>query len=501
MREKEQVEGRDAKGWLGRALGYGSTPHWSTQGVTEGGKPHGEPLTPRHTFMAAPPSVPTIIAAVLEPTLAAALLVVMHAVFEQPFDGPSRALVLLLLVMMFPGANRFKTRGWSLGLDIAVSWAGLVGVLWLFGFGTDSLQAFDADMLQAWIAAVPVTQWAVFGFGGALLRRRALSEGFRRPSVVVGATRMGTRVADILRQREGRDLLGFFDDRGLDRVSLPPAANLLGRLEDLPAFIEAHGVKDAYITLPLTSQPRMLSLMESLQNTTASLHFVPDVFDVRIIQGRLEDMDGVPVVGLLASPFTGINNLLKRLSDVVLASFILVLITPVLLAVAWGVKRSSPGPIIFRQRRTGLDGQVIEVYKFRSMTTQDNGPVVAQATRDDPRITPFGAFIRRTSLDELPQFFNVLQGSMSIVGPRPHAVAHNDQYRKIVKAYMARHKVKPGITGWAQVNGLRGETDTVDKMARRVEYDLEYLRNWSLGLDLMIIARTARQMFFDRKAY
>jgi putative colanic acid biosynthesis UDP-glucose lipid carrier transferase len=305
----------------------------------------------------------------------------------------------------------------------------------------------------------------------------------------------------LARKGYGHDLLGFFDDRSAERLALPGADPLLGGLNELPEFIERHGVKDVFITLPLTSQPRILQLMETLQNSTASVHFVPDVFGVSIIQGRLEDMGGVPVVGLHVTPFTGINGLLKRASDIVLASIILVLISPVLMAVAAGVKLSSPGPVIFRQRRTGLDGEVIEVYKFRSMTVQDNGSVVPQATRNDPRVTRFGRFIRRTSLDELPQFFNVLKGEMSIVGPRPHAVAHNEQYRKIVKAYMARHKVKPGITGWAQVNGLRGETDTVDKMARRVEYDLEYLRNWSLGLDLLIIARTAKLMFFDRKAY
>ncbi len=184
-----------------------------------------------------------------------------------------------------------------------------------------------------------------------------------------------------------------------------------------------------------------------------------------------------------------------------LALVILVLISPVLLAVAMGVKLSSPGPIIFKQRRNGLDGDEIVVYKFRSMTSQDNGSVVRQATKDDVRITPFGAFIRRTSLDELPQFINVLQGRMSIVGPRPHAVAHNEQYREIIKAYMVRHKVKPGITGWAQVNGHRGETDTIEKMQARVEYDLAYLRNWTLGLDLQIIVRTIRLVFFDRHAY
>jgi putative colanic acid biosynthesis UDP-glucose lipid carrier transferase len=178
-----------------------------------------------------------------------------------------------------------------------------------------------------------------------------------------------------------------------------------------------------------------------------------------------------------------------------------VLISPLLLAIAIGVKLSSPGPVIFKQRRNGLDGDEIIVYKFRSMTTQDDGPVVKQAIKDDPRITRFGAFLRRTSLDELLQFINVLQGRMSIVGPRPHAVAHNEMYRELIKAYMVRHKVKPGITGWAQVNGFRGETETIEKMRGRVEYDLEYLRNWSLALDLQIIARTARLVLFDRNAH
>jgi putative colanic acid biosynthesis UDP-glucose lipid carrier transferase len=212
-------------------------------------------------------------------------------------------------------------------------------------------------------------------------------------------------------------------------------------------------------------------------------------------------MNGVPVVGMLDTPFTGTNELAKRISDMVFASIILVLISPILLMLAAGVKLSSPGPIIFKQKRNGLDGSEIEVYKFRSMRVMDNGPVVKQATKGDPRITPFGAFIRRTSLDELPQFINVLQGRMSIVGPRPHAVAHNESYRRLIKAYMVRHKVKPGITGWAQVNGHRGETDTIEKMEARVQYDLEYLRNWSITLDLQIILRTIRLVFFDRNAY
>jgi len=190
-----------------------------------------------------------------------------------------------------------------------------------------------------------------------------------------------------------------------------------------------------------------------------------------------------------------VNGMIKRVSDIVLASFILLLISPLMVALSLGVKLSSPGPILFRQRRYGLDGQEIIVYKFRSMTVTEDGPVIRQATKNDTRVTPFGAFIRKTSLDELPQFINVLQGRMSIVGPRPHAVAHNEMYRKLIKSYMIRHKVKPGITGWAQVNGLRGETDTVDKMKARIEYDLDYLRHWSLRLDLSIIWKTIFVVF------
>ena len=251
----------------------------------------------------------------------------------------------------------------------------------------------------------------------------------------------------------------------------------------------------------IRDRPRIVQLLEAVQGTTASLYFVPDVFGISIIQGRLQDLNGVPVVGICETPFTGTNALVKRVSDVILSSVILVLISPILAILAIGVKMSSPGPVIFKQKRNGLDGEEIIVYKFRSMRAMDNGHVVKQATKDDPRITRFGAFIRKTSLDELPQFINVLQGRMSIVGPRPHAVAHNEEYRRLIKAYMVRHKVKPGITGWAQVNGYRGETDTIEKMQARVEYDLEYLRNWTLTLDLQIIIRTIRLVIFDRNAY
>ena len=183
------------------------------------------------------------------------------------------------------------------------------------------------------------------------------------------------------------------------------------------------------------------------------------------------------------------------------SSVILILLLPLLLLLAVGVKRSSPGPVLFRQRRYGLDGEEIMIYKFRSMTVCEDGGKIDQATRFDKRITPLGAFLRRTSLDELPQFINVLQGRMSVVGPRPHAVAHNEMYRKLISGYMIRHKVKPGITGWAQVNGLRGETENLEKMQARVDYDLDYLRHWSIDMDIKIIFKTVFLVLKDRNAY
>jgi putative colanic acid biosysnthesis UDP-glucose lipid carrier transferase len=457
----------------------------------------------KRTFYSAPQSVTSLVAAFLEPTITVGLFLAVSAWFDEPIVRSDLTLCLLIFALTFPGRNRFGDRPLNAAVDITTSWLSLLVILALCGYATRSLGFFDERVLMWWALLTPVLQWLAVYSGRKLLRRLASLPENRRSAVVVGAGALGVKVSRAFQARGdiGLSFLGYFDDRADDRVDDDATGQRLGNLKQVAPYVRLHGVHEVYITLPLGSQPRIVELLEQVQGTTASVFFVPDVFGISIIQGRLQDMNGVPVVGLQETPFTGTNRLVKRVSDVVLASIILVLIAPVLLAIAIGVKLSSPGPAIFRQRRNGLDGEEIIVYKFRSMRAQDNGAVVVQATKDDPRITPFGAFIRRTSLDELPQFINVLQGRMSIVGPRPHAVAHNEQYRQIIKAYMVRHKVKPGITGWAQVNGHRGETDTVEKMQARVEYDLEYLRNWSLGLDLQIIARTVKLVFFDHNAY
>jgi putative colanic acid biosynthesis UDP-glucose lipid carrier transferase len=251
----------------------------------------------------------------------------------------------------------------------------------------------------------------------------------------------------------------------------------------------------------MSAQPRIRALLDDLHDATASIYFLPDIYIFDLMQGHFGNVGGIPVVAICESPFTGVESVVKNISDFVLASLLLLLLSPIMLCIALAVKLTSPGPAVFKQRRYGLNGEEIIVYKFRSMTVSEDGKNIVQAQKNDSRLTKIGAFLRRTSLDELPQFINVLQGRMSVVGPRPHAVAHNELYRKLIRGYMLRHKVKPGITGWAQVNGFRGETEELEKMQGRIEYDLDYLRNWSIWLDLWIIIRTVWVVLRRDNAY
>ncbi|HFT7714370.1 TPA: undecaprenyl-phosphate glucose phosphotransferase, partial [Klebsiella pneumoniae] len=256
-----------------------------------------------------------------------------------------------------------------------------------------------------------------------------------------------------------------------------------------------------YIALGMKDENLIKSIVSQLTDTTCSVLLIPDIFTFNILQSRTEEINGVPVVPLFDTPLSGINMVFKRLEDIIVSSIILLFISPILVAISLAVKLSSPGPVIFRQIRYGMDGKPIKVWKFRSMTVMENDDRVIQATKNDTRVTKVGKFLRSTSLDELPQFFNVLFGQMSVVGPRPHAVSHNEQYRSLIHGYMLRHKVKPGITGLAQINGWRGETDTLEKMEKRIEYDLLYIRGWSIWLDLKIIFLTVFKGFINKSAY
>jgi putative colanic acid biosynthesis UDP-glucose lipid carrier transferase len=439
----------------------------------------------------------------LDPTLIVGSLIVITIAWGETFDGPDLVLALIAFSLTFPGSLSLVANPWTHLKDILVSWAVIVLILLFFGYATKYLGAFNPIVLATWIAFVPVVLYVAHRTAPLVLPKILKMEGYRT-AVIVGLTEPGRRLAEEFARSRflGVKLLGFFDDRGAARLGEPPEAGVKGKLAELPAFVKAHGVEAIFIALPMASQPRILRMLDELRDTTTSIYFVPDMFMTDLIQARMDDVNGIPVVAVCESPFYGVNGVIKRLEDIVLGTLILAAVSPLLLAVAIGVKLTSPGPVLFRQRRYGLDGKEITVYKFRSMRVMEDGEKVPQATKNDPRVTRFGSFIRRTSLDELPQFVNVLQGRMSIVGPRPHAVAHNETYRKVIKGYMVRHKVKPGITGLAQIHGFRGEISNIAKMQKRVEYDIEYLRNWSLRLDLAIILRTVRIVLSgDRHAY
>ncbi len=326
-----------------------------------------------------------------------------------------------------------------------------------------------------------------------------------RSLAIAGAGNVGQHVAESIGNAKwtGLTLFGVFDDRSDTRLSNPEdrALRRQGDFADLLQRARAGGIDYVFIALPTSGQQRILTLIEALSDTTASVYIVPDLLVFNLMHAKWISFDGIPMISVFETPFYSVDGWLKRLEDIIVSVLVLAVSAIPMLAVALASKLTSPGPLLFKQRRYGLNGKTVEVWKLRTMTVCEDGPHVSQATRDDPRITRFGAFLRRTSLDEMPQFINVLQGHMSIVGPRPHAIAHNEQYRHLIQGYMLRHKVKPGITGWAQVNGWRGETDTLEKMAKRVAFDLEYVQKWSLGFDLKIIGLTVVRGFLNRNAY
>ena len=386
--------------------------------------------------------------------------------------------------------------------NLILGWLIVLAILALVGGLSGLIRVYDPDFLLAWSVITPV-----FLFIGHAWVRSYLevlrARGKIRHAVIVGANDLGHKLASKIHQQ--RSLMmrveAFFDDRVDERCDDQLKQVVFGGIDDVADFVAEHNIDVVYITLPMLDHARVIDLVNSLRDTTASIYFVPDVFMFDLVQAHIDNVNGVPVVSVFETPLTGINAINKRAFDILASSIILLLISPVLIAVALMIKFSSHGPVIFKQRRYGIDGEPFLVYKFRSMSVCEDTEVVTQATQNDARVTQLGAILRKTSLDELPQLFNVLNGSMSIVGPRPHAIAHNEHYRKIIRGYMWRHKVKPGITGWAQINGYRGETDTLDKMESRVIYDISYLKNWSLWLDLTIILKTVKLIVKDTHAY
>lgn len=460
-------------------------------------------------LIAAPPIVRTgnrsivdFAKAVVDPMLAVACLFGSTLAWGHEVRPAEGILAALVFALIYPASVPFRQRSRGMIRHIAASWAMVVALLLVLGLAVDMIRVFDPNVVATWLIATPAAQTITHWISPLVVPRLIAMRG-EHVAIVIGANTLGRTMARQLASDPFAQtrVSAFFDDRDASRLGTVTEAPVCGRIDTVAAYVRANKTDQIFIALPMASQPRILQLLESLRDTTASIYFVPDIFMLDIIQARVDTMVGMPVVAVCESPFHGTTGVIKRLSDLCISAAALVLTAPIMLLVALGIKLTMPGPVLFKQRRYGLDGQEITVWKFRTMKVQEDGANVRQATRDDDRITPFGRFLRRTSLDELPQFFNVMQGKMSVVGPRPHAIAHNEMYRKLIKGYMIRHKVKPGITGLAQISGARGETETIEKMEMRIRYDLDYLRNWSLRLDLWIIYRTVMEVFRDPNAY
>ncbi|CAG9250223.1 undecaprenyl-phosphate glucose phosphotransferase [Paraburkholderia unamae] len=426
-------------------------------------------------------------------------------------DAESVALAFncVLAIWMFPAFGIYKSwRGKSL-----YSLFARVCAAWLAVEGTGILLSFSvhrADSLsRLWLAYWVVASVALLIVSKALVHmvlRGIRREGYNQKAVaVVGGPRYGRFLIEHMRfhpEAGFHPALVFDEDSDADGAAAIDGVPVERNLQAMLEFVRENEVRELWLALPITKERTIHRIVTALRNDFVNIRFIPDVRSLSFFSQPVVDLLGVPAINLAASPVTDLSVLPKRVFDIVFAGGVLVALAPLLAAISLAVKLTSKGPVFFKQRRKGLDGNEFEIYKFRSMKVHaEVAGQITQARRNDPRVTRVGAFLRRTSLDELPQFINVLKGEMSVVGPRPHALAHDDIYKDLVRGYMARYRIKPGITGWAQVNGFRGETDRVEKMRDRVRFDLHYMQHWSFALDLRIVAMTMWKGFAGQNAY
>jgi putative colanic acid biosysnthesis UDP-glucose lipid carrier transferase len=465
----------------------------------------------RVRFATSEPAHLTLAKRVIRPTIVATVLGLCMAAAGQPlnaqFSGLGVVAFFVSAQVLSPPDLRTGARFmWKYKIipRLLLEWACVVAILASLSIAFQLRPVFPVDLMLNWAFATPLALLLAETLTIPVAHRLSVECARSRRCIIIGANEVGIELARRIGQTRGAGkVVAFMDHRTAVRLTTTqvPGVTCECTAPDFADFVRNNAINRVYIALPISNAPRIEALLRELRDTTASVYFVPNLFAFDLLHPRCIDIGGMPIFSICESPLQGMAGLWKRALDVIMAGCALALVWPVLLAVAISIKLSSPGPVLFKQRRYGLNGEEILVYKFRSMTVCEDGAVVTQATRGDGRVTPIGRILRRTSLDELPQLLNVLEGKMSVVGPRPHAVAHNEEYRKLISGYMIRHKVRPGITGWAQVNGQRGGTSTVERMRVRIGYDLDYLKNWSLWLDIKIIVRTLFAVLRDGNAY
>jgi putative colanic acid biosynthesis UDP-glucose lipid carrier transferase len=445
------------------------------------------------------------------------LIVAVHLLVTRTYALPwrregSNATMVSIVVFTIAGEVFGLYRGWrserirTEARVVFSTWTATVVTLVFIAVAMKTSTNYSRVVSFGWFVTAPciLVLWRVI-MRTSLRSLRAQGRN-SRVVAILGATKSAEQLCERIRMRPwlGLRIVGVYDDRNVERhhkFNHQYPFPHIGREADLIAACKRNEIDAVYIALPLRAEGRINALVRALADTTATVYLAADFFTYDLLCARWTSIGDFPLVSLHDTPFSGVAGWVKRVEDIVLSTIILAIIAVPLLVISALVKLTSPGPVFFRQKRYGLNGREIRVLKFRSMTVLEDGPVVKQATRDDKRVTAVGRFLRRTSLDELPQFLQVLTGEMSIVGPRPHAVAHNEQYRSLIHGYMLRHKVKPGITGWAQVNGWRGETPELSYMEKRVAHDLEYIEKWTLLWDLEIILRTVAGQTKGRNAY
>ena len=450
----------------------------------------------------------SIVAQLLDSLGTSVLSLMIYCTYWRTLEIPSEYISILiintlLILSVFPNFGLYYSwRGRSKlqrNASVGYAWLTVLMALVVLTFAMKNSAAFSRVWFFTWgITAYfyLVIYRLVFDFILERLRKKGIN---RKKILVFGAGEVGREVQKKLKENYevGFDVAVFVDDNSalhgttIDGVLVNAPGKLMELLDDC---------HELWIALPLRAEKRVLEVLHLTRHLTAVIRFIPDIYNFRLLNHSITEIASIPIIEINGTPMSSTSHVIKRIEDIVLSLLIAILISPIVILVAILIKLTSKGPIVYKQYRHGWNGKTIKIYKFRSMYFDDKDNFI-QATKNDSRITPIGRFIRRTSIDEFPQFLNVLQGRMSIVGPRPHPISMNEDYKDKIDNYMQRHKVKPGVTGWAQVNGLRGETETMEKMEKRIEYDLFYIQNWSIWFDLKIILLTIFKGFMGKNAY